>query len=421
MARYTPTPLEAGPSLSSTPMEPDDANGDEDRRSPLLPPDDRLWRHPSEVVQHGFPVDLGRPSRRPPPRWLVAVLAGATGALLAVATLAVTGNLRRILRVPVVERVALPSGTLTGAGGPSPRVTEITRRLSPAVVQLEVEADGAAPRVGAAGVVFRSDGHVLTSEDAVDGATRIVVVMADGHRSPGRLVGVDDSAGVAVVKVDDSVEVPVAPIGSGVRLAVGQDVMAVGPTAASTKRTPVAIGVVGGLGRQVDRDGAPALVDLIETTISPVDVPTGAPLVDGSGAVVGVTTGATLDGADGAGFAVPIEWARAVADQLADSGKVVRAWMGIEGNDLKADAARSMSVGGGAVVTLVRDGSPADTAGLSADDVITAVDGVPVASMGALRVILRAHRPGDAVNLVVHRGRSTRTATVRLAERPAQS
>ncbi|HET7490143.1 MAG TPA: trypsin-like peptidase domain-containing protein [Acidimicrobiales bacterium] len=393
-------------------MESDDATGDEEEHSPLLPPDDRLWRHPSEVVEHGFPPDMRRRRRRPVSRWVVAVTAGAAGAILAVGLLAVTGNLRHILRVPVVERVALPTGTLTSAGGPSPRVAEIARRLSPAVVALEVKVEGSSRRRDGAGVVFRSDGHVLTSQDAIAGATDIEVVMSDGHRVGGRVVGVDETADVAVVKLAGSVSEPVAPIGSGVRLAVGQDVMALGPAAAK-KETPVTLGVVGALGGQVEREGAPTLVDLIETTVPATAALPGAPLVDGSGAVVGITTGVSIEGGDGVGFAVPIEWARAVADQLVDTGQVVRAWMGVEGNDGQA--------AGGAVITLVRDASPAGAAGLAADDVITAVDGTPVQSMGALRILLRARRPGEAVRLTVRRGKATRTVVVHLAERPAQN
>lgn len=398
-------------------MEPDDPIGDDEPHSRLLPPEDRLWRHPSEVVDHGLPADVAAPRRDPAPQWLVAVVAGVSGAVLAVGVLAASGNLHR---APGASVAGSPTPTAAFASVTSPApMTDVGRRLVGAVVRLEVEGDGTGP-AGGAGVVFRADGHVLTTHDVVVGARRIVVVLADGRRVEARLVGADPSTDLAVVKVD-GLDVPAAPMGSAARLVVGQGVMAVGPAQPGADPA-IAVGVVGGLGRQVDRDGAPTLLDMIETSVALPNGVSGAPLVDGSGQVVGVTTAVTPAGGETAGgFAVPIEWARAVADQLVATGKVVRAWMGVEGSDLDPGTARQLGVDGGAVVTLVRDGSPAGEAGLAPTDVITAVDGVPVATMSALRLLLGGHRPGDVVSVEVRRAGDARTVPVRLAERPAQT
>ncbi len=403
-------------------MEPDDPLGDDAPHSRLLPPDDRLWRHPSEVSAHGMTAAGGGHSGMPPKVWMVAALAGVCGALFAVGLIGVTGNLRRVQRVPVIERVTQRSDRLTPTmEKASPEVLAISRRVQPAVVGIEVGIDGIDRRIRGAGVMFRSDGHLLTNHHVVEGATRIVVVMSDGHRAEGSLVGADIWSDIAVVRVNNAGTVPVATMGSAAGLTVGQKVMAMGGP--SGKEEPaLEVGVVDGLGREVERPTGPALLDMIQTS-APVAVgSSGGALVDGSGAVVGIITAVGGDGGRGAsvGMATPIDWARAVAEQLLSTGKVVRAWMGVEGSDLSDEAARLLGVAGGALVADTSDGSPAGAAGLVADDVITSVDSSPLGSMGALRVLLRAHRPGDVVTLTVVRGAETKTMRVRLRERPAQ-
>ncbi|MGI8686825.1 MAG: S1C family serine protease [Acidimicrobiales bacterium] len=399
-------------------MEPDDPLGDEAPHSPLLPPDDRLWRHPSEVSAHGMPPTAGRRTGMPPKLWMVATLAGLAGALCAVALMGATGNLRRILRVPVIERVAQRSDSLASdTQKASPEVLAISRRVQSAVVGIEVEIEGIDRRIRGSGVMFRSDGHVLTNHHVVEGATRIVVVTADGHRAEGRLVGADTWSDIAVVKVDDNSTVPVVTMGSAGGLSVGQKVMAMGGPI-GTGTPAVEVGVITALGREVERSSGP-LLDMIQTSAPVAVTSSGGALVDGTGAVVGITT--ALGARGSASMATPIDWARAVAEQLLTTGKVVRVWIGVEGSDLDEEAARLLGVEGGAVVAQVRDGSPAGAAGLAADDVITSVDGAPLASMGALRVVLRAHRPGDLVTLTVLRGSETMSMEVKLTERPAQS
>jgi len=366
-----------------------------------------------------MPAAGGR--RMPPKLWVVAALAGISGALFAVGLMGVTGNLRRVLRVPVIERVALRTDALTAATEKaSPEALAISRRVQPAVVGIEVEVEGIERRIRGAGVVFRSDGHVLTNYHVVEGATRIVVVMSDGHSAEGRIVGADTWSDIAVVKVDDGSAMPVVTMGSAGGLTVGQKVMAMGGPSGNEERT-LEVGVVSGLGRQVERSPEPTLLDMIQTS-APVAVgSSGGALVDGTGAVVGIITALGGGGRPPAGMATPIDWARAVADQLLATGRVARVWLGVEGGDLAEEAARLLGVKGGAVVADVKDGSPAGAAGLTADDVITSVDGSPLGSMGALRVLLRAHKPGDVVTLTVMRGTEAKTMRVELTERPAQS
>lgn len=411
-------------------MDGDEGLSDEEAHPPLLPPDDRLWRHPSEVAAHGLPIDgddgadegdgAGPPSRRPGPPgprlWMVATMAAVAGAVCTVAVVAATVGLReRVRTVPAVERVVLPASTLLPAPGPEAAagVAELAERVRPAVVRLEVERDGAAGT--GTGVLFRSDGHLVTNLHVVRDGDAVVAVLSDGRRAVARLVGSDEASDLAVLEVGGWADMPTVPMGSASTLSVGQAVVTIG------EGRPAWVSEVRALGRRLERDGGPALVDMIETDRPVTPGFSGGALLDATGAVVGIATAVDpVSGGGGAGFATPIDYARSVAEQLVATGRAVPVWIGVEGTDLDGATAVQLGLGGGAVITAVRDASPAGAAGLAPADVITAVDKVPVASMAALRTLLRAHRPGDVVRLAVVRGGSRTTVKVRLAERPAQ-
>jgi putative serine protease PepD len=129
-----------------------------------------------------------------------------------------------------------------------------------------------------------------------------------------------------------------------------------------------------------------------------------------------------MDGAAGSfGFATPIEVARASAEQLLATGKVVPVWLGVEGSDLDGAAATELQVDGGAMVDKVKVDSPAERAGIAAKDVIVGVDGRPVSSLGMLAVAVRTHHPGDVVTLDVVRDHQHHGMRVTVAERPPGS
>jgi S1-C subfamily serine protease len=144
----------------------------------------------------------------------------------------------------------------------------------------------------------------------------------------------------------------------------------------------------------------------------------GGALADGDGDVVGMCV--RLESEDGigmAGYAVPIDVATAVADDLVAHGRIRRAWLGVEGDNLDADEAAELGLDGGAVVEQVANGGPADASGLASGDVVVAVDGVPVNSMEDLAAAVSAHRPGQRVILAYRRDGSDGIAVVILAEK----
>jgi S1-C subfamily serine protease len=403
-------------------MELDDGLGDDRPPTPLLPPDDRIWRHPSEIA--------------PPPGarrtvtnrvagaglWQVGLLAGSISALLTVGLVVVGGGFRARTVTPgaAVERVVAPAAAtpVTAPGSPANAIVDIAEHMRAAIVQIRV-AGGEGPGSGS-GVVFRSDGHVLTNQHVVDGARRITVVMANGEEESARLVGSDPDTDIAVVKVDKT-DLASAPLGSAASLRVGQLAVAIGSPLGLSGGPSVSVGVISAVGREIDAGGeGPPLLDMIQTDAPIAPGSSGGALVDGAGAVIGVTTAIAVSevGAEGLGFATPIDIARDVAEQIITSGRAVHVWLGVEGEDVDPGTAKEIGVVGGALIRDVRPDSPAGRAGIAARDVIIAVDGVPVRSMGALKVQLRSHRPGDEVTLALHRGNEARSLKVKLAERP---
>jgi S1-C subfamily serine protease len=394
--------------------------------SSWVDPDDRLWRHPSEMA--ALPAarrtpDAGTGLPRSQARlWSVAVLAGVIGALLATGVLSLSGGLAHSTTTVVkpVEQIVAPWPTTVSVTTAEPAVVAIARRLRPAIVGVTAEGDRG--RMTGSGVVVRTDGIVLTDDRAVVGASSITVTMADGRQLKARLVGADGQTDVAVLQIDGAGRWTVAPMGSAADLKVGQTAVAVGWPLELAASPLVSAGVVSALGRRVEsRSGAgAALYDMIQTDAPIAPGWSGGALVDEAGAVIGITTEVAADdpGTPGAGFAVPIDVARDAADQLLTTGRVTHCWLGVEGGDVDADTAHNLSIDGGAMVEMVRSGSPAAGAGLVPRDIIVSVDSRAVRSMAALAMDLRSRRPGDTVTLRWRRGDDVKTAQLKLVERP---
>jgi len=388
----------------------DDADDDVDGIGAPLPPDDRLWRHPSELSSWA----PGRPASPagPTPAWPVALVASLVGAALCGGLLAVTGSLATETRQRTVEKVAVTpvvsSPLVSGERG----VAAVVEQVAPSVAQLLVRTDGGTARVSA--VVWRDDGLLLTSAHQVADADDITVVLHDGRRLRGSLLGADLPTDVAVVSVKANALV-VAVLGSSADLDVGSPTVVIG-SPDGLGEASMHTGVVSALERRLDADSR-SLHGLIQTD-APIEPGwSGGPLVDATGAVVGITTG--MAGTNPMfGFAIPIDLVRRMAEELVLSGKVTHGWLGIEGADLSDDAAETMEVPGGAVIRTVRDGSPAARSGLSADDVITSVGDHEVLSSSGLVVAVRDHQPGDQVVVGYWRDGRHRQATVTIDEHP---
>ena len=375
----------------------DDADDDVGGFDPPLPPDDRLWRHPSEIMSEGH--SPGRPPASPSAvsrragTWSVAVVATLVGAALSTTVMAVTGALSEDVERAVVEKVAVTpivsSPLVSGERG----VVAVAQRLGPTVARLVLTRPGGVS-IGSA-VIFRDNGLLLTSARLVAGATAIDVVLADGRHFEGRLVGIDLSTDVAVVEIDAD-HLPVAILGSSDNLEVGSPTVVLGSALVDGQAPAVSSGVISSIDRRVDDDGD-SLHGMIQSD-APAEVGgAGGPLADANGAVIGIV--APMRSADRYCFATPIDLARRVAGQLIAVGYATHGWLGIEGADLTPEQAQGMTVEGGVRIRGVQDGSPASTSGLAVRDVITDVGGETVHSASALVVAVRKHQPGDRLTV----------------------
>lgn len=413
------------------PPDPDDAahrhpgaGGDDGFDDPgfstPLPLEDRIWRHPSELDRPPSQRRAaGRGGRRAWTGWLTPVASGLVGSALTVGAIVTTGGMAEepeVRETVVRETVAVAAGIAGTGSGPGGAVVRIAAEASPAIVRIEVR--GAVDGSGS-GVVFRDDGHVLTNAHVVDDADRIMAVLADGTALEAELVGADPTTDVAVVKVARAEPIPTALIGSAEDLAVGQPTVAIGSPLGLLGGSSVTTGVVSALGREVASQEGPPLLDMIQTDAAIAPGSSGGALLDMRGTVIGITTAIAVSqvGSEGLGFAVPIDLAVRVATQLIDVGRAVHVWLGIEGRNLDAADAVDAGLRGGAEVTDVVPGSPAEAGGLQAGDIIAAVDEEAVPSMSGLVVALRERVPGAVITLRILRGDEEREHQVTLEER----
>jgi len=402
-------------------VDADDGLDEDEPLFPWLPPDDRLWRHPSEVASGGTSTRT-LPVRDAEHRlWAVALLAGAMGALLASGFGVVAGQYHRTTTVvrPIEQIVdpATPYVTIA-ANPPRDDIGDIAAHLRPSLVELLVSSNGSTGTGN--GVIFRSDGYILTNSHVVDGAQSVVAILSDGHRVTCQLVGSDRATDIAVMKLQGSKSQIVATLGSSSQLKVGQMAIAIGSPLGITGGPSVTSGIISGVDRQVTSANGPQFVDMIQTDAAIEPGSSGGALVDANGTVIGITTAIDSDdpSPQALGYATPIEVARDVAEQLLSTGKVTHAWLGIEGADVDVATAKSLALAGGAMVSNVESHSPAWRAGVSTTDIVTAFDGDPVDSMSTLEMDIRHHRPGDRISLTFLHDGGIRATEVVLQDRP---
>jgi putative serine protease PepD len=312
-------------------------------------------------------------------------------------------------------------GPAIGVGTADPRVrsgsvSAVAASLLPSVVQLKVEGADDSTATGS-GFVIDGSGHILTNNHVVAAAAgggSIQVITDKGATATARLVGRSPAYDLAVVQVV-GLEAPSVQFGRSEVAVVGQDVVAIGSPLGLAGT--VTSGIVSAKNRPVTAsgEGEMSYINALQTDAAINPGNSGGPLVDMNARVIGVNSAiATVRGAEpggsgniGLGFAIPIDQARRTAQQLITTGKASYPVIG-------ADV--DMQFEGGARVSTVRVGSPAQRAGLHIGDVVTSIDGQSVQSAEALIVAIRAHRPGERVKLAIERGSTTQEVSVTLGQ-----
>lgn len=272
------------------------------------------------------------------------------------------------------------------------------------------------------GVIFRSDGYILTNNHVAGNADVIEVTLNDKRKYRAKVVGKDRFTDLALLKIDGVNNLPAANFGESKTLRPGDWAIAIGSPLGFDHT--VTLGIISALGRLLpagqNETSSLGNVQLIQTDAAINPGNSGGPLLNIHGDVIGITTAIRGD-AQNIGFAIPVDVAKDVAQQLLDKGSIARAYIGIYMQDLNESIARSLHISPntkGVLVARAAEGSPAEKAGLSQGDVIVKVDGQPVSSSKEVQAIVRKHKPGDNVEFLVARGNELAAATVKIGDYP---
>lgn len=359
------------------------------------------------------PEPQGPPRRPPRGRTGVAAVAAASvlsAALASGATYAIT---RESIDQEVARATATSQGTQDADRTPAavrtiPNYQDVVSAVIDTVVAISVQSGGGAG--AGSGVIIDEGGHVLTNDHVISGASTINVTLADGRILAAEVVGTDQTTDLAVLAIQDPPEdLAVAELGTSADLSVGQDVIAVGnPLGLSST---VTTGIISALDRPVSTSESGQGQNLVVTNAIQVDAAinpgnSGGPLFDLSGRVIGITSSiATLSqggsGSIGLGFAIPVDLASRIADELIASGTAQHALLGVtmQDNVVAVDGVNRT----GAQVRSVVPGSGAEAAGIVPGDVVVEINGNPVSGSESLTAWVRSFAPSDVISLGVVR------------------
>jgi putative serine protease PepD len=379
---------------------------------PQRGPSDPFFPPPPDHFQ-GPPTATPQPRRQRSMSTIVvtALIAGLVGGGAGVGGYALLGDQPGSLLTSSPQS----SGAVNAAPG---SVTAAAQAVLPSTVDIRATlAQGAAE---GSGVVLTADGDVLTNNHVVAGSRDITVTLSDGSEHPATVVGTSPSYDIAVIRLQGASGLTPAALGDSSSLQIGQPVVAIGSPRGLAGT--VTSGIVSAFDRTVTVQGenGDAVVYNGMQTDAPINPGnSGGPLVNLDGQVVGInsaieTAGAQSAGSIGLGFAIPVDQARRVAQEIMDSGTATKPVLGVQGSiDATSDD--------GAQLAAVQPGSPAEAAGLRAGDVVTRVGDAQVADFADLMARVGAHAPGEQVTLTVTNGGAERTVNVTLGSQPDQA
>ena len=270
------------------------------------------------------------------------------------------------------------------------------------------------------GFIISKDGYILTNNHVVGDVDKITVELQDGRKfENAKLIGTDPDTEVALIKIDGD-NFPVLPMGNSDKIEIGDWVIAIGNPFGLNET--VTVGVISAVGRS--NVHIAAYEDFIQTDAAINPGNSGGPLINLDGQVIGINTAiySQSGGYMGIGFAIPVNMARNIEQQLKENGKVTRGYLGIYGQDVTPDMAELLKLkdSQGVIVASVEKGSPADKAGLLSHDILMEMNGKKIESYDSFRNDVAVLKPGSSLRLSVLRDGEIRNITVTLGERPAE-
>ena len=309
-------------------------------------------------------------------------------------------------------------------------ITQTVEKVSPAVVTVVGMVPGqntffgstSEGQVSGSGVIISPDGYIVTNNHVVEGTTSLSVVLSDGSQSPAKIISTDIFADLAVLKVDGNMP-GVASFGNSDNLKPGETVIAIGSPLGEFRNT-VTVGVVSATGRSLDTGSGYFMEDLIQTDAAINQGNSGGPLVNLNGEVVGLNTIIVRGGngsttvAEGLGFSIPSNTVQFIAERIIQNGHFARPYLGIGTQTITPDIAQRYDLGTqwGAYITQVDPNSPAATAGLQQNDIITSIGDQTIDSDHSFINALFANQPGDQVEVKLLRDSKEMTVNVTLGE-----
>jgi len=362
---------------------------------------------------------------------LVAALISAfIGAAVAVGvTLLVTSRSGKGIITSPAPITSTNNGSSIPVSGESASLSEaVAQKALPSVVSITVSAPSPTnpftnstaltEQDSGSGVIIKPDGYIITNNHVIAGGTKIVV-NAGGKNYTAKVVGADPGTDIAVLKIEAS-GLPAIDIGASKDLKVGQYVMAIGCPFGLEKS--VSTGIISGLGRSdlmATDTYVTAYTDLIQTDAAINPGNSGGALVDQNARLIGINAliNSTSGSSAGVGFAIPIDTAIDIANQIISTGKVVHPFLGVSTQTVTSDVAQAykMPVEQGAYVINVSSGSPAAAAGLKQDDIITKINSTNITSSDDVFKAVRSAKIGDTITITYYRGKNKQTTKATLA------
>jgi len=354
------------------------------------------------------------------------IVLGVSASLIVICLLVVAGFLGAFINSKMTAKSNLTDGTVDGnvtISADEADLANVVNKVSPSVVSIvtkqdysysyffQQEAEGAGT-----GIIISKDGYVLTNKHVIKGVKALKIVTSDGTSYDDvKLVGADPLNDIAFLKINGVKDLPVATFGDSGTVRVGQRVIAIGNSLGQYQNT-VTSGIISGLGRPVaatatESGAVESLTDLLQTDAAINPGNSGGPLINMAGQVIGINT-AIVSNAQSVSFAIPINATKGMARGILQSGKVEKAYLGVQYVTITPDirAEHKLDAKQGALVQksssggkAVADGSPADKAGLQAGDIIVKVNDKIVGKNGGLGSLIAEFLPGEEIGLTLVR------------------